>query len=398
MENRPKASGLKWKRRARGAVAYWKPTAEAIKAGYPSGYVPLEAFQADPEDLVHRCGMLQADMLNYLSGYRRDRLAFDGTIGSVLRLYQAHPDSPWHTLAGGTRKPYAHYLGRLEAHIGKRRVATVIALDVKDWFRVWSDGGRTVAGARMAVAALKAALKFACAAGYEDCRRLRTVLQQDITFPGLRPRTSVVTADGVNAARRAAHAAGRPSRALCYALQFETLLRQWDVRGQWLPLAAPVLSDVVDGDEKWAGLRWEHIGPDLVLRYRPSKTSKTTAAEIVADLAQCPMVMDELAHWPAERRTGPVIVNEATGRPYTNKTWEGCWNRDRASAGLPKGLWNRDLRASGITEARAGNASLDDLAKVAGHAKPKMTARVYDRAALEAHRRTAEARKSGRGE
>jgi integrase len=397
-QERPRAPGLKFRKRGRGRVAYWAPSTEAVKAGYPSGFVPLERFQDSPADLIYRCRTLQADMQLWLDEFRKDRLPFDGTIGAVLRLYQVHADSPFRTLAPGTRKPYISYLARLERHIGKRRVATVIGLDVKEWFKVWSSEGATPAAGRMAVAVLKSALKFACAAGHAaECRPLRTVLEKDVSFPATKPRTAVVTAEGVNAARRAAHEAGRPSRALCYALQFETVLRQWDVRGQWVPLSAPVLSDVVDGQDKWIGLRWEHIGADLVLRYRPSKTSGTTGAEIVADLTKCPMVLEEIALLEGTR-VGPMIVHEATGRPYRESAWERGWRKDRKAAGLPTTLWNRDLRASAITEARAGNASLDDASKVAGHAKPKITGEVYDREKLEAFRRFAEARKSGRAE
>ncbi len=391
--------GLVWRQRERGRVAYWRPSVKALAAGYPNNtVVSLEPYQHDADELSARCRALQAEQVLWMDGWRKSKSDnFDGTIGSVLRLYQTHEASDYHRLKPGSRHPYKHYLGKLEQHIGKRRVANVVALDVREWLKLWTDNGKYPAAGRMSLAVLKAALRFACASGYETCRRLRTSLDEDITVPGIKPRTTFVAAEGVDRVRAAARAAGRPSMALAYALQFESVLRQWDVRGQWVPLTEPDLSDVVDGQSKWIGLKWEDIGADMVLRFTPRKTESTSGTQVLVDLSRCPMVMEELSLLPVDYpRSGPVIVNEKTGLPYTEQSWTRRWRADRKAAGLPHKLWNRDLRASAITEARDGNVSLDDASKVAGHAKPKITGAVYDRGQLEAHRRFAEARLPGR--
>jgi integrase len=49
-----------------------------------------------------------------------------------------------------------------------------------------------------------------------------------------------------------------------------------------------------------------------------------------------------------------------------------------------------------VTEGREADAQMDDLAKQAGHANKRTTARVYDRDRLEAARRVATARKTHR--
>src|SRR5690606_10413413 len=103
------------------------------------------------------------------------------------------------------------------------------------------------------------------------------------------------------------------------------------------------------------------------------------------------------AHWPAEKRQGPVIINEGTGMPYSSNYFGEFWRADRKAAGISDKVWARDLRASGISEARAGGVATDDAAKVAGHASTKTTAAVYDRATLEAAERFAEARVARRG-
>jgi integrase len=68
------------------------------------------------------------------------------------------------------------------------------------------------------------------------------------------------------------------------------------------------------------------------------------------------------------------------------------WRRCATQAGISSSVWNRDLRAGGITEARQAGAPTDDVAKTAGHASKRTTARVYDRDTLEAARRVAKAR------
>jgi integrase len=203
-----------------------------------------------------------------------------------------------------------------------------------------------------------------------------------------------MTADQIISARLAAHAAGRPSRALAYAIAYETTLRLWDVIGQWWPLDQGGMSDVIDAERKrkWFGLKWEDIDEDLVLRFKPSKTDEKTGKTIIFPLSKAPMVLEEMAYWPKKRRRGPVIISEETGIPYHDRTFDRGWAKDRKAAGIDVDVWARDLRAAGISEGRAGAATLDDTAKVAGHSSTRTTAVVYDRANLEAAERFADAR------
>jgi len=123
---------------------------------------------------------------------------------------------------------------------------------------------------------------------------------------------------------------------------------------------------------------------------------RLTGITVTYPLAEAPMVMEELKHWPTEKRIGPVVVSEETGLPYRERAFRFGFGADRKAAGLPTTFWARDLRASGITEARASNVSTDDAGKVAGHSNSKTTAKVYDRANLEAAERFAKARTAHR--
>lgn len=394
---RVKAPGLKWRPRQSGdPVPYWIASSAAVAAGYEPKLVRLTGYANEP-DLVSRCGRLQSEMLLWLSGQRGNAERFNGSFGSLFRLYQTDPQSSYNKLKRSSRHPYDVYLRRLERHIGPRRIAACDGRDLSRWFDEWSEpdapGGKPkIAAARMVVCVIKAAVSFGILARFAGCVEYKAILAE-MQFPGVRPRTSAPTADQITAVRAAAHANGAPSRALAYALQFETTLRQWDVTGQWFPLSDPRPSAVLGYGEKWIGPTWSDIGADGVLRVTPTKTEDTSEARIVVDLTACPMVVEEIAKIiPAARRGGPLIVAEKTGLPYRYETFRDAWRRDANAAGIPAKVWNRDLRAGGVTEGGQAGATIEDRAKLAGHTKSTITAEVYDRDRLEAHRRVAKAR------
>jgi integrase len=157
-------------------------------------------------------------------------------------------------------------------------------------------------------------------------------------------------------------------------------------------MADPRPSIVLDRGMKWIGPMWSQVDENLVFRFTPSKTENTTGKEVAVDFTLCPMIMEELALTPPEQRKGPLVVNPMTGKPYRPDYFQKLWRDVRDAQGVSQAIWNRDLRAGGITEGRAANASTDDLAKLAGHADKRTTAKVYDRAQIEAARRVAVAR------
>jgi hypothetical protein len=377
----------------------WRATKAAVKARYPVKSVNLASLADNPRLLRDRCIKLQREMLEWISNGERRPIQFDGTFRSLFDLYETDPKSPFHKHKYSTRKPYSVYLRMMRAEIGHCRIDRTDGRDVQTWFDFWAtgeNGTRHVAKARMAIAILKAAFTFGVLCRKPGCADFKAVLSAT-RFEGLPPREAVITFDQVVAARAAAHAAGHPLAALCYALQFETTARQVDLAGQWLPLSEPQPSSVIEGGRKWIGAHWSNIDSNLILRLTPTKTERTTGQKIVADLRACSMVMEELARIAPADRTGPLIVNRKTGFPYTATVFIDLWHAVSKKAGIPRDVWNRDLRASGATEAKEASARTDDLQKLMGH-RPgsKTTATVYDRAALDAHRRVAQARTTHR--
>lgn len=399
MEQRTKAPGLKWRKLAGGYSPVWVADEVDVKNGYKPKTINLKHLAENAEMLVARCNALQADMMLWRTGYRQDPLAFDGTVKSLLSVYQIHPESPFHKLKPATRNTYLGFIAKLEAHIGDRRVDALSGVDIMRYHRTWSSNGKHLATAATTRAVLESALSFGVMNRLAGCAELLAMLREARKkLPRPQSRTAVVSVAEVTAARAAARERGALSSALAYAFTFETTLRLWDVIGQWWPMSEGGLSAVLDpkAETKWFGLRWEDIDEHMVLRYTPSKTEGTTAKQIVYPLAKAPMVLAEIANIPVEKRVGPIIVSEQTGLPYLPRTFAYGWRLDRKEAHIPSNIWARDLRASGITEGRANNASTDDAAKVAGHSGKRTTAVVYDRAALEAAGRFADARIQGR--
>lgn len=242
----------------------------------------------------------------------------------------------------------------------------------------------------MVLAVLKAAVSFGIVCRYPGCKEFQDVIAE-LAFETVPSRTFAPTAQHIEAARRAARAAGAPLRALLYALIYDTTGREFDFLGQWLPLSDKKASAIISRGKKWIGPMWAVIDENLILKIKPTKTEDTTGVEVTFDLSVCPMVMEELAMIEPDSRKGPLIINQRTGLPYIYETFRLAWNADFEAAGLPVGAWCRDMRAGGVTEGGQSGASRDDQRKVAGHAKERQTEK-YDRDQLEAFRRTMKSR------
>jgi len=394
-EERPVSPGLKWRNRRTGPpVPYWFAETKAVKAGYPVKSANLSTFADRPAVLVERAQRLQAEMLQWMAGKRDSKPHADGTFRSLIRLYETDRESPYNTdLKPGVRETYGVYIRRLLDHIGDLRIDLHDGRDVKRWFHEWRfdpDGRDRLPRARMVLAVLKAANTFGVGCRLPSCKAFQEVLAT-VEVPAHRSRTFAPTAAQIEAARKAAHAAGRPRRALLYALIFDTTGRAFDFLGRWMPVSYKTPSAVLGYGKKWIGPTWAAIDDNMMMTIQPTKTENTTAVEVTFDLSACPMVMQELKLIPQAQRKGPLIVHDGTGLPYVYATVRLGWRADFRAAGMPSGIWCRDLRAGGVTEGGQAGVSKDDARKVAGHAKPKQT-EAYDRDQVEAFRRTMKTR------
>lgn len=398
---RPKAAGLKWRKRAMGPdVPVWIAKTAATDAGYRTKTMNLAELADDPVALIARCDALNADMQIWMMTNGAIKRRWDGTFRALLELYQTDPQSPYRTaLKRGTVKAYTIYLRKMIASIGDLWVHETDGRDVMEWFAEWRQGKNgkdQLPAACTAMAVLKAAVSFGIVCRKDGVKAFQDVLAE-LTFPKPRGREHAPTAEHIIAARLAAHKNGAPRRALLYALQFETTARQWDFIGIWHPMSDKRVSGVIAKGEKWVGPHWSDIDANLILTIKPTKTENTTEVEITYDLSACPMVVEELANFPQAMRTGPLIFNEQTGIPYRGTRLVECWRKDYDLAGIPPEIWNRDTRAGGITEGARSNASRDDRRRLAGHSSADRTEN-YERGTidLEAHRNVMEKRRAFR--
>jgi hypothetical protein len=133
--NKTTAPGLRY----RGNRPIWRATKGAVAAGYPVKNVNLSLYRNDPQILIQRCERLQAEMLAWLSG-REGRLSeFDGTIKSLIELYQTDKESPYHRLKSSTRRPYGVYSRMVVMEVGAMQIDDCDGRDVRRWFHSWSE-------------------------------------------------------------------------------------------------------------------------------------------------------------------------------------------------------------------------------------------------------------------
>jgi len=212
----------------------------------------------------------------------------------------------------------------------------------------------------------------------DDCTKLSAVLSK-MRFAMPKPRTERLTAAQAVAIRAKAHEMGRPSIALAQAFQFECMLRQKDVIGEWVTIREPGISDVQHEGLKWLrGIRWEEIDHNMTLRHLTSKRQKM----IELSLRNAPMVLEELALNGDHPATGPIIVSEWDNLPWTGPEFRRWWRIVAEAAGVPKTVRNMDSRAGAISEATAAGADLEHVRHAATHSNISMTQR-YSRGEAE---------------
>src|SRR5262245_7600255 len=406
VENAP---GIAWRKLKGGWEARWRPRHDLVLRGLPMKQVRLwlgwDASDVEKKWLSDVCTALQSEMLVWSRGNLPCVGTFDGTINGLITLYRADPDSTYRKLRYGTRVNYDNVMDRIaqnkwidengvERVIGEMDIRDIKARTVLRWHELWSAGGKLHMGHR-AIGMLRTIINYG-ATFLEDaeCERVSSKLH-GMRFPQGKPRGQIITADQVVAVRAKAHELGRHSIALAQAFQFELMLRQRDVIGEWMPISEPVPSAITDGNAKWArGLRWNEIDANLILRHVTSKRQK----EIIVDLRKAPMVMEELElvqkmhELPSD---GPVIVYERTGRPYIAHQFRHAWRTVADATGIPRDVRNMDSRAGAISEATDAGADLEHVRHAATHSDIAMTQR-YSRAGEEKTAKVMELRAANR--
>lgn len=379
------APGLAWKKRNHGIFeARWQCRTDIVKKGFTIKSVKLWSGIGDPtleewNFIADTCNSLQQEMLVFSRGdLKADVSSFDGSIADLMRCYRYDQDSKFSKLRYASRLYYETLMGLIEREYGAFLVSELKGRVLLRWHENWSAGGKVAAGhAKMGM--LRGLFTYGSTMlEDEHCIRLSSVMSE-MRFKSPKSREPRLTAHQATLIRAKAHELGRPSIALAQAFQFEVMLRQRDVIGEWVPVSEPGMSDVTNLGWKWLrGIRWEEIDENLVLRHVTSKRQKL----ITVNLNNAPMVMEELTLLGERPSSGPIVVSEHSKRPWDATEYRRWWRKVADASGIPKEVKNMDSRAGGITEASDAGADLELIRHAATHSNIAMTQK-YSRGAEE---------------
>lgn len=392
---RLKAPGLK-RRGKKKERLHWVARPDIVKAGYRPKTVRLSFDENDPDQrklIEVACQKLQAEMLEWQSGRKNSRRGFDGTLGSLVRCYQVDEASPYRNIKWNTQRTYDQVLGVIEKAFGTRALPALGISDFRNWYDAakkpkLEGGPERVRKAHGIVSMLRRLFAYGIMAEYSECVRLARILDEARFKQPVRRKAKLEYHHVIAFVTKAVEL-NRLSLALATALQFETILRQKDVIGEWEPIGnVNRSSGITLGNRRWAnGLTWSHIPQDLVF----SKETTKTGAIVGHDLKLGPIVLDVIAKIPPEQRVGPLIIDELARRPYAPHAFTREWRVIARAAGIPDTIWNMDARAGAISEADDAGADLDSIRSAAGHSQASTTAR-YVRGPIEKSRRVARLR------
>jgi len=374
------APGLVWFERKDGWAARWQCRTDKAKAGFKPRTVPMffgwEPSDFDRANIQTECQNLQAQMLAF-GLVEAPPAEFDGTMHSLAHWFQIDPDSTFKKNRYATRQHYGRLIKRIVTDHGAERLADLRGRDMIRWHEEWSKSG--VPMAHSLIRMTRALFGFGMTLLEDlDCTRLVAILSKQRYEMG-KTRAERLTADQVVLIRAEAHRKKLPSIALAQAIQFECIFRQRDVIGEYVPVAEPGTSEIVHEGKKWLrGVRWSEVDEHLVLRHVTSKRQKM----IEPDLTLMPMVIEELQTiygFAGDRATlpasGPMIVCDRTGRPWTAHYFRQRWREIARAVGVPDDVWNMDSRSGGISEATDAGAQLEDVRHAATHSNIATTQR-----------------------
>lgn len=386
------APGLAWRPRKNGWAAVWLARQDIVTKGYRPSSVQIGVFTSEltEPDLVlirSTCARMQDEMYAFCANQPK---VFAGTVRALINAYQTDPDSRYHGMRYKSRLHTDALLKRIDAKYGDVLLVDIGARDFKRWyeeirFPVDKDGKRDgrelITTAHAAMTAVRMMFSFGKAFEIEEtprdrvseCARLKEILSE-MKFENSRPRTEAMTLAQCEAIIFKANEIGASSIALAQALQFDLRARQKDVIGEWVPETEPGISVIPPRrGRKWLrGIRWEEISSGMLLSHPISKSRIGKMLE--RDLTFYPMVMAELAKIPTDKRSGPVVLCEMTGRPWKQNHFRNKWREVANAAGVPSTVYNMDSRAGGITETiEATHGNIEAARKEAEHSDIKTT-------------------------
>lgn len=391
------APGLAWRPRKNGWAAVWLARQDIAKKGFKPSTRQILVLTAPPTEkqetaIRTACVRFQEEMYEFGGGLPK---TFGGRVRDLISAYQTDKDCDYKKLGYDSRREADGHILHIDRMVGTKNLADLGARDFKHIYEQtrWPDGNQEVKGkvfmAHKRLGVVRRIFSYGMAFEVDpQCKRLREILSE-LKFENGKPREEAMSLRQCEDIIAAAHRLGFPSIALSQAAQWVFRCRQRDVIGYWVPVTEPGISVLPpQHGKKWLrGMRHEEISSTGILSHPTSKSRGHTLLE--RDINLYPMFKVEYDRIPVEKRTGPIVICEITGRPWTRNTFGNRWRECAVAAGVPSSVWNMDSRAGGITETiEATGGNLEAGRKEAGHRDQKMTAR-YSRRSREAIDETA---------
>lgn len=335
-------AGLRQRRRAGGDWrVWWEPSAAAREKGFR----PVELDAGRPTWSVNEARKLARDVTRALTGNAVPRAGLR-TMSALIQDYQASP--AFRKLAAKTQ---ADYRARMRV-IARKWGGDPVTGFTKPVMRTWYETLLDASGEWQAVAMLRimsllfsyAELKGWRPEDSNPCRRLKMQTPD--------PRSRAADWAEIDALLAAARDLGWPAMECAIALALYQGQRQTDIRGA----RKEGFRQIVRGRK-----------PELVWVLQRSKRGNLGTIPVHPEAA--PLVRAQLMR--GEHPTGPLLVDDVTGQPWTEDLFGDRFAAVRAAAAKKhpslKTLQFRDLRRTFGVFARAGGATVDDVGNVLGN-------------------------------
>lgn len=392
------APGLSWENRKAGLVAIWEARPDLVRRGFEPRRVAIPVVGDLTEHgrnfIRGRCVGLQASQEKWETDNRLKPIPFDGMLHSLIDNYLVDGISKHHENRYPTRGTTANLCRRLLQDRGSVVIAEIKYRTLLEWHKEWTQSGVAMAHALMGQ--LGTLLTFGMTIlECEHCARVGAV-KRSMRFANVPPRKVWMKYEQIKAICDKAHELGLPSIAFTQALAWASSGREKDMIVERVPVSEPGDGIIYGNEKQMRGALFEEIDNDFVWHHVQSKKGKLVEPPLLEE----PLFVVELnkrfpgcVTWDGDvmtaRRdmlpaTGPVIVRESTGLPYTGAAFRRIWREVADAAGIPGHIQFRDTRSSAITEATNAGVSLEIVAKAAGHSNTSQTA-AYSRDQSEKH-------------
>lgn len=299
------------------------------------------------------------------------------TLEQLANCFRTDKLSSFHKLRFGVREKQNALINRIVLRHGKTDLSEIKTRTIFEWYALWSYDGRKLATGHSLIKQLRVMFGYGLTLLEDkECERLRVILST-LKFSKGRRNEQKLNIDHVNKIRFAAHDAGLHSIALAQVLQFESMLRQKDIIGEWIPIDEPEgVSEITYDGLKWLrGLRRSEIDQMMILRHITSKREKP----IEVDLTLSPLICQELPYIRFDHDA--LIICERTNKPWKDFDFRTEWRKLAKGCGIPDEIFNMHSRAGAISEGFLSGANPDFIRSAATHSDLAMT-QVYNRGFL----------------